>query len=74
MNKWELMLLYMHGGIVYYRSCGYTNFVLWYYIQLSKEVQRSLENYRKQNPDTITFEIYTYFQQLVEVTKNAEDE
>ena len=66
--------VYAWWPCLYDRSCEYTNFVLWYYIQLSKEVQRSLENYRKQNPDTITFEIYTYFQQLVEVTKNAEDE
>ena len=43
-------------------------------MQLSEEVQRSLKNYTRQKPDTITFEIYTYFQQLLELSKNAEEE
>ena len=43
-------------------------------LQLSEEVKKGLEMYRKQNPDTITFEIYTYFQRLVEISENADDE
>ena len=42
--------------------------------QLSKEVIEGLGKYKRQNPDTITFEIYTHFQRLVEISENADEE
>lgn len=33
-----------------------------------------LKDYRKKRPDTITFEIYTTFQQLVQLAENAQKE
>ena len=43
-------------------------------LQLSEEVKKALTMYKKQKPDTITFEIYTHFQELIEMSKNADDE
>lgn len=44
------------------------------HVQLSEEVQRVLKDYRRKKPDTITFEIYTTFQQLVQLSENAQKE
>ena len=44
------------------------------FVQLSEEVKKVLKDYRKKKPDTITFEIYTTFQQLVELSANAQKE
>ena len=42
-------------------------------MQLSKEAKRALQEYRKQKPDTITFEIYTNFQHLVKLSENVKE-
>ena len=43
------------------------------HMQLSEEAKKALLNYRKQKPDTITFEIYTNFQQLVKMSQTVSD-
>lgn len=45
-----------------------------FYWQLCKVVSEGLKKYPRQNPDTITFEIYTHFQRLVEISENADEE
>jgi hypothetical protein len=37
-------------------------------------VSEGLKKYPRHNPDTITFEIYTYFQRLAEISENADEE
>ena len=43
------------------------------YVQLGEEAKKVLQAYRKQKPDTTTFEIYTNFQQLVKLSENVEE-
>ena len=48
--------------------------VVYFAMQLSKEVSEGLKLYSRTKPDTITFEIYTHFQRLVEISENADEE
>ena len=37
-------------------------------------MSEGVKKYSTHNPDTITFEIYTHFQRLIELSENADEE
>ena len=52
----------------------YNSFAFQYFFQLSTDVVTFLEDYKGQRVEAYTFEMYTIFQQFVELSQHIEKE